>query len=316
MSAIEGGYHKIVTGDGRIHTLAGYDQITAHTFKRNTNTAGIACACMGGTDWEKPPTSAQVATMCREAAELANQLGWTANDITINRVMTHAEAAANRDFPELQARLATGVSDQRAIELRLPHANYGPSGWADGWPNGTFERWDFFQVKKTDPKGSGGDILRQMIREFMGAAPDNLLDQAADCPIFVDGQKIAIGQLLPDNRCYARVLDLIDPFDIQLGKVQGGTNRFINLVSTNYKPRFLADSPLVSGFPTVDIYLNRPVDSEGTPVGDIRNPVKPFMGGVLIEDATYVLVSDFCDELGISTTFKSEDKSLHLSKSS
>jgi hypothetical protein len=311
-------YHTIVQGDGRVLRLTGYDQLTAHTFKRNSDAAGIACACMGGIPWkDSPPTQIQVENMCREAAALAQRLGWQPKDIKdlkdgVNRILTHAEAAANRDFPELRVRLGTGVPDSVAISNGLPHNNYGPSGWPDGWPAGTFERWDFFQVKQSDPKGSGGDNLRKMIREFMGVTDSSPLSGAVECPVFLNNDKIADGRLLADNRCYVRLLDLLKPFDIELGKVQGGQERFINLVSNRFKPKFLADSPLVLGFPTVDIYLNRPVDMDGIPVGDARNPIIPFIGGLLIDNSTFILIADFCAELGITLVFNAAGPSISL----
>ena len=273
---------------------------------------------MGGMPWkDSPPTQIQVENMCREAAALALKLGWQPNDIKdlndgVNRVLTHAEAAANRDFPEGLARLGTGIADSRAISIGLPHNNYGPSGWPDGWPTGTFERWDSFQVGQSDQKGSGGDKLRKMIREFMGTTNPSPLSQSSACQVFLKEEKIADGHLLADSRCYVRLLDLLRPFSIELGKVQGGSESFINLVSNRFAPKFLADSPLVLGFPAVDIYLNRPVDMHGIPVGDARNPVIPFLGGILIDNSTYVIVSDFCEELGISLIFDPSGPSIRL----
>lgn len=312
-----GSYHTVVQGDGKIVRLTGYDQPTAHTYRRNSNSVGIACACMGGVAFKDfPPTAIQVENMCREAAALALRLGWKPEDIgdlpNVNRVLTHAEAAANRDFPETLARLGTGVTDSIAISKGLPHNNYGPSGWPDKWPTGTFERHDFFQVKESDPKGLGGDILRQMIRKFMVTSEPSPLDAASKCKVYLNDQAIATGFILSDNRCYIRLLDLIEPLDIELGKVQSGENRFINLLSNRFQPKFLADSPLILGFPTVDIYLNRPIDTSGIPIGDARNPIKPFMGGILINGSTYILLGDFCAELGIPSAFDSTDKSIRL----
>ncbi|MBE9030155.1 N-acetylmuramoyl-L-alanine amidase [filamentous cyanobacterium LEGE 11480] len=316
----EGAYHTIVQGDGRILRLSGYDQFTFHTFRRNSNAVGIACACMGGIPWRDfPPTQIQIENMCREAAALAKQLGWKPESISdlphVNRVLTHAEAAANRDFGEISARLSTGVSDSSAIRNGLPHNNYGPSRWPDGWPGGTVERWDFFQIKESDPPGSGGDALRKMIREFMVSPTKSPLSEAEEVKILLNGENIASGFLLDENRYYVKLLDLLRPFDIELGKVKPGEDRFINLISNQLTPKFLADLPLIQGFPTVDIYLNRPIDLEGNPVGDIRNPIRPFIGGVLIEKSTYVPLSDFCNELGISFAVVIDDtRSIRLSR--
>ncbi len=316
-------YHTIVQGDGRIIRLTSYDQLSAHTFKRNSNAVGIACACMGGVPFQDfPPTPIQVENMCREAAELAKKLGWKASDIrdltrdgvnSVNRILTHAEAAANRDFPKSLVDRGTGVSDGEAIALGLPHNNYGPSSWFDGWSSGTFERWDFFKVKSTDENGSGGNILRNKIRGFMGTpaiAPPTA--SGTDCEIFLNNNKIATGSLLSDGRCYVKLLDLLSPFNIELGRVQGGEDGFINLISDKFRPKFLTDSPLISGFPTVDVFLNRPIDSDGNPVGDARNPIQPFIGGILIGGSTHVLIADFCSELGISLTFDANVPAVRL----
>ncbi|WP_271253976.1 hypothetical protein [Pseudanabaena sp. Chao 1811] len=102
------------------------------------------------------------------------------------------------------------------------------------------------------------------------------------------------------------------PFGINFGEFQGGENPFVNLLSDKFRPKFLADSPLISGFPTVDIFLNRPIDSDGIPVGDARTPIQPFMGGILIDNLTHVLIADFCSELGISLTFDASIPAIHL----
>ena len=54
------------------------------------------------------PTPAQLTSLCAEAAAIARSWGWSAEDITIRTVMTHAEPASNRDG-------------------RVMHDNYGPS---------------------------------------------------------------------------------------------------------------------------------------------------------------------------------------------
>jgi N-acetylmuramoyl-L-alanine amidase len=311
-------YHTVIKGTGEIIRVVGYDQTMNHTYRRNTNSVGLSCACMINGDWkDSPPTQKQVENMCREAAELAKKLGWTASDITdlpnVSRVMTHAEAGSNRDFSETLVRLGTGVSEKRARELGLPHDNYGPS-WHDDWPRGLVERIDFWQVKKSDTGGLGGDILRSMIREFMGA-PTGPSPLAVSDPseIFLNGTKIADGRILSDNRLYVKLVDIIDSLGIKLGKVQGGDERFINLLSDKFTPKFLADSPLVPSFLTVDIYLNRPVDSSGIPVGIFTSPIEPFMGGILIDKSTYILINDFCNELDIDASFQASDKSYRMS---
>jgi hypothetical protein len=67
-------YHSIISGDGRVQRLHG-----------------------------RPARSL-------EHAAIARSWGWSAADITIQRLMTHAEAASNRDG-------------------RVMHDNYGPVIW-------------------------------------------------------------------------------------------------------------------------------------------------------------------------------------------
>ena len=60
-----------------------------------------------GYDWTHPLTSAQLTSLCAEAAAIARSWGWHEADISLQPVMTHAEAASNRDG-------------------RVMHDNYGP----------------------------------------------------------------------------------------------------------------------------------------------------------------------------------------------
>ncbi|MEO1003760.1 MAG: N-acetylmuramoyl-L-alanine amidase [Cyanobacteria bacterium J06638_7] len=142
-------YHTIIAGDGRLHRLHAYSvDLPAHTWRRNGNAVALSCACMGGRPdpWTIPPTEVQIEAMCGETARIARSWGWSPADITIERVLTHAEAASNRDG-------------------RWMHDNYGPVIWG-----GTGERWDFLQLSRNGPP-SGGDELRERIRRFL-AAPE------------------------------------------------------------------------------------------------------------------------------------------------
>jgi len=314
-----GHYHTIVLGNGTVRRLTGYDQpLNSHTFARNSNAVSITTCCMGGVAWKDfPPTDIQVDNMCREVASLAKQLGWKSADITVAKVLTHAEAAANRDFTLAQARSATGVSFETARAIGLPHDNYGPMSWFDGWPGGTADRWDFWQLKSSDRGGEGGDILRRKIRQFMDVLPDKGIVQAtqgvkkSECKISYGAQKISTGYLLSDNRCYAKLRDLIAPLGIKIGEFKGGSVGFINLLS-NTIPKYITDSPIVTGFPLVDIYMNRSQDVEGNPIGDRTHLIRPFLQGIILEQATFVLVSDFCGEFGLSFSFSSSDKSIQI----
>jgi hypothetical protein len=170
------------------------------------------------------------------------------------------------------------------------------------------------KFKKAIPGGRGGDTLRKLIRQFMGEKPaPSPIENSDPSDIFLNDTKIAQGRILSDNRLYVKLVDIVKPLGMRLGKVQGGDQRFINLISDNLRPKFLADSPLLQGFNTVDIYLNRPVDGSGIPVGVFGRSVEPFMGGILIGQSTYILLGDFCNELGIAAEFDQNDKSFRLS---
>ncbi len=318
--SVPGHYHTIIFNDGTMKRHTGYDQmLRTHTYARNANSVSICAACMGGVAWrDYPPTEIQIDNMCREVASLALDLGWKPTDITLSRVMTHAEAAANRDFSKWQAWQGTGVSFNTARAYGLPHDNYGPVSWHDGWPGGTAERWDWWQLKPSDRGGVGGDLLREKIRGFMKPTPNPELEkienyqQGNECRLFFEGKVISTGYILSDNRCYARLLDLTSPFQIRIGRVESENVRFINLLSDKYKPKFLADSPIIPGFPTVDLYMNRPLDVDGRAISDQDFPVQPFMQGVLLNRSTYVILADFCKELSIDFAYRATDKSIHL----
>ena len=53
-----GRYHRIIGGDGRVHRLHALTaDLPAHTWRRNSNSVALACACMGGQPdpWTQPP---------------------------------------------------------------------------------------------------------------------------------------------------------------------------------------------------------------------------------------------------------------------
>lgn len=175
-----GYYHTVITGEGRIHRLTPYEQpLNAHTYARNQGSVSLSISCLLDDDWHSfPPTPIQIERLCQEVAQLSLSLGWTQDEVTIQRIMTHAEAAANRDFPLEQALLVSGwprpATDEaekeylrRCQSLGLPHENYGPSVWFDDWPGGHAERWDLWRLKPSDAPGSGGFWLRQRIRQLL-----------------------------------------------------------------------------------------------------------------------------------------------------
>ena len=92
--------HRIIGGDGRVHRLHDLTaDLPAHTWRRNSNSVSIACACIGGQPdpWTLLPTAAQLHSLCLEVAAIARSWGWTAADITIQSAMTHAEVTSKLD---------------------------------------------------------------------------------------------------------------------------------------------------------------------------------------------------------------------------
>lgn len=166
-----GHYHCVIGNKGKVKQLHPFSApLNAHTFGRNTNSVAFSLACMGQQGWKSyPPQPEQIEAMCREVARLAKAQGWTEDKLDIKHIMTHAEAAANRDYPlELVQKLGRG-DVPRAKSLGLPHDNYGPSYWPDGWPGGSAERWDLWMLSEKEDSGTGGDKLRKRIREIFRA---------------------------------------------------------------------------------------------------------------------------------------------------
>ena len=140
----KGNFHTIFSGDGKKKQGIDYNKPGSHTWKRNSNSIGLAASAMGGRPWlDYPPTSAQTGAMMAEAARIATSWGWKPSDVSVKNVLTGAEAASNRDGENM-------------------HENYGPVEWG-----GTGERWDFFKTTKRGAPGSGGGDLRAMMRAFM-----------------------------------------------------------------------------------------------------------------------------------------------------
>ena len=150
-----GPYHTTVQGDGSLYKHLPYDQHTAHTYYRNTGNVGLSVAAMKDYNWNAyAPKPKQLESMMAEAANVAKTWGWKASDVSIKTVMTHAEAASNKDG-------------------RSPHDNYGPTWWG-----GTGERSDLHKLKGSDKDGTGGDKLRQMMKRYMGMKNPPVLNEA------------------------------------------------------------------------------------------------------------------------------------------
>ncbi len=150
-------YHTSILGSGAIRRITPYDNHNvSHTEKRNRNAIGISVSGMAGASpnnfGRQPIKPIQYQKMAEEAARVAKSWGWSAADIKLSNIMTHAEAGSNKDG-------------------RKPHDNYGPVSWG-----GSGERWDLFKLYQGDPDGSGGDKIRNLIKQKMGGS----LTQSSD----------------------------------------------------------------------------------------------------------------------------------------
>jgi hypothetical protein len=144
-------YHTSILGSGAIRRITSYDNHNvSHTEKRNSNAIGISVSGMAGASpnnfGRQPIKPIQYQKMAEEAARVAKSWGWSAADIKLSNIMTHAEAGSNKDG-------------------RKPHDNYGPVSWG-----GSGERWDLFKLYQGDPDGSGGDKIRSLIKQKMGGS--------------------------------------------------------------------------------------------------------------------------------------------------
>ena len=166
-----GYYHSVIKGDGTCVRLTEFSTpLYAATYRRNTDSVSLSMACMEASKgtWGCAPTEAQIDGMAKEAAKIAVGLGWPADAGKLKKlIMTHAEAAANRDYPLELVQRCQGMGEGYAISQGLPHDNYGPSSWSDGWPGGPVERWDLWQLRASDKGGAGGFEMRDRIAAWM-----------------------------------------------------------------------------------------------------------------------------------------------------
>ena len=309
-----GHYHTIILGDGTVEKPTNYfTPLPEHTYARNDDSASVCMACMGGKNpWKQfPPREEQIESMCKEVARLASKLEWEAKDITIKRIMTHAEAAANKDYPKEDAKKVSGWSapDSKAMEriylakarrYGLPHENYGPSSWHDGWPGGFVDRWDLWQLKKSDKGGVGGDIVREKIKDYLDAGA--LKHEYKKCKIQLNSKDLTEGYII-ENRCYVYLSELAKSIGINVN--WNSKYSYVNLITDKFKVQYLPDSPTPEGYKEVCVYLNHEEETSS-------EQEYPFMKGILVEGKSYVLVGDFCEELGIVYTYNSSDKSINV----
>jgi hypothetical protein len=152
------GYHTIFTGDGGIVRNKSYDARGGHTEGKNSNSVGLSLAAMAGATGvhnfgSQPVTHEQLNQMAAEAARLAVRWGWSEGDIDKN-VWTHAEAGSGLD--------PRGLSGHLDMNGDGKPDNYGMFNRA---PNEPMHRWDLYTVTEGGEPGSGGPILRDMIKK-------------------------------------------------------------------------------------------------------------------------------------------------------
>ena len=262
-----GHYHAIIGGDGRIHRLHDYGiDLSAHTWRRNSNSVALACACMGGQPdpWLQPPTAAQLEGLCNEAATLLTRWGLLAEQVSVERVMTHAEAASNRDG-------------------RPMHDNYGPVIWG-----GTGERWDFLQLER-DGSTDGGDQLRERIRQRMREPMRHPpLAFRGSTRIQVRGQEFIV-VIDAQGRSWAPAAELLDRYELAYS--WDVAQRRLLVGARDVVPTFRDDAVQADvGWPLVEITLQ----SGDAPV---------MLLGILREERVWCRVVEFAEEFGISLQF-------------
>lgn len=261
-------YHTIITGDGQIHRLHDYTQdLYSHTYMRNSNSIGISCACMGGIPdpWTMPPTDVQVEAMCQEVARVAKEWGWKEDNINIQHIMTHAEAASNRDGWNA-------------------HDNYGPQEWG-----GTGERWDFMQLSEGGASDAG-NVLRKKILGYYRGAPDTSkpFEFVKDQTIEANGQSLSTS-IDESGLTWAKVADLLSIYDLPYQ--WDSTKRRILIGASDVSPSYL-DNKVRSdiGYPLFEMSL------QGS-----NSPI--ILIGILRSGKAYCRVLEFAEEFGITKSF-------------
>ena len=265
-----GHYHTIISGDGRLNRLHAYSvDLPAHTYRRNSNSVALSCACMGGQPdpWTIPPTEAQLEAMCQEAARIAAGWGWSAGDISLQTVMTHAEAASNRDGHWM-------------------HDNYGPVIWG-----GSGERWDFLQLSRNGPP-TGGDELRQRIRRHLSqpeVAATSRLEFRRTNTMKARGHELAV-EIDANGISWALAAELLKLYEIPYEWET--SRRRILIGSLDVAPTFQDDQVQPSvGWPLFEIGLQR---------GD--TPL--ILRGIVRENRAWCRVLEFAEEFGVSVSFE------------
>lgn len=136
-------YHINIKGDGTIVVTGDFDEVKAHTWRRNTGSVGISLCCgYNATSNDlgpEPPTQKQIEVMAQCITAVCDALWLT---IDKDHVMTHGEAADNEDGLNV-------------------HENYGPISTCERWDLEYLQTYESPSFRPWATDGSrGGDILR------------------------------------------------------------------------------------------------------------------------------------------------------------
>lgn len=138
-------YHICIDKDGKMYTDVDlFTEHRDHTYMRNSRAIGITLnGCFDAINptnmGTEPPTEQQIYALSWLVALLCVQIGIP---LDIQHVMTHAEAADNKDGMDLCYNDPTPY----------PNNTYGPDS--------TCERWDLWVLRENEQPWSGGDNIR------------------------------------------------------------------------------------------------------------------------------------------------------------
>ncbi|MCH9714874.1 MAG: N-acetylmuramoyl-L-alanine amidase [Cyanobacteria bacterium] len=266
-------YHSIISGDGHVHRLHSYAaDLPAHTWRRNSNAIALSCACMGGRPdpWTLPPTKPQLEALCQEAAAVARSWDWGVEQITIQRLMTHAEAASNRDG-------------------RVMHDNYGPVIWG-----GSGERWDLLQLEPGGPP-TGGDQLRERVRQILRSDASSLPAAPAPLQFRRAGSLTARGlplatEIDANGSSWALAAELLERYELPFQ--WDASHRRIQVGALDVVPLYLDDAVQASvGWPLFEMTLE-------------RSTAPVILRGIVRQSRAWCRVLEFAEEFGISVAYE------------
>jgi hypothetical protein len=198
---------------------------------------------------------------------------FVADQVSISNILTHAEAASNRDG-------------------RIMHENYGPMAWG-----GDGQRWDLMCLVRGG-KDNGGDVLRGMISTSFAnqqagtgsnsSSPNHPLLASRAGTMTV--KETTLNVLIDSNgTTWAKAGDLLAIYELPF--IWDSEKRRILVGSATITPRYIEDQvSTTSGFPTFELTLQ----GAFAPV---------ILIGVIHQSKAYCRVLEFADELGISATF-------------